>query len=328
MKNLISFFIFLFALAGCNKNAIPPVSGEVKNVAAGTIYLQRYDNKSYFAIDSAEIVDGKFRFVNDIKRPEIYGLSLDNSTNPTHSYLLFLDKNPATIKFDTAQRYANTVVSGSNEHLLYKQLLEDLKRPISDVLRANPKSIAALYIFYRYYSYRLSPDEIRENLALLDTALQNTDYARLLLSVADNSDNVAIGKKAPDFHAVTIDGKDAYLSDYLGKGYVLIDFWASWCRPCRKESPELVALYNKFKNKGLKIVGLSLDRDTKPWLEAIKEDNYTWTQLIDLNAWAGEGIKTYNVRVIPSNYLIDADGIIVAKNLRGEDLEKLIETFY
>jgi peroxiredoxin len=317
----------MLGLVGCANRVQPDLSGTVADVFSGKIYLQRYDNKSYFTIDSAEIKHGTFQFPELTELPEIYGLSLTNSNNPTHSYLLFLGKDPVRVELDTAQRFKNTKVTGSIEQDLYKKLAEQLETPIGEILKEHPSSFAALYIFYRYYSYRLSPEEIWENIGLLDTTLQHTKYVELLKTVADNGNNTTIGKKAPDFRAKDKEGKPVQLSDYLGQGYVLIDFWASWCAPCRRESPSLVKLYEKHKGKGFEIVGLSLDRSVDAWIKAIHDDHYIWPQLIDTDAWAGEGITAYNVRVIPSNYLINKDGIIVAKNLRGEDLDKWIETY-
>jgi peroxiredoxin len=331
MKSIKLLFVAVLGtlwLTGCGNHVQPNLSGTVANASSsGKVYLQRYDNKSYFTIDSAEIKNGTFQFSGLTELPEIYGLSLDNSSDPTHSYLLFLGKEPVSVELDTVQRFKNTKVTGSVEQDLYKKLLGQLKTPIHEIFKEHPSSLAALYIFYRYYSYRLSPEEIRENIGLLDTTLQNTKYVELLKVVADTNDKVAIGKNAPDFQAKTIDGKQVKLSDYLGQGYVLIDFWASWCGPCRRESPSLVKLYEKYKGKGLEIVSLSLDRTVDPWIKAIRDDHFYWPQLIDTNAWAGEGVTAYNVRVIPSNYLINREGIIVAKNLRGEDLDKLIGTF-
>jgi peroxiredoxin len=321
------FFTLIVAaliIAGCADNANKlNLSGVVKNVSSGTIYLQRYENKSFFTIDSTEIVNGTFKFTGEVQLPEIYGLAIDNSGNPFHSFIIFLDNSPIKVELDTVNEFKNTVVTGSKEQDLLKQFSGKLKTPVGEILKEHPSSLAALYVFYRYYSYRLSPDEIKENLKLLDPKFQNTEYVRGLTELADNLDRVAIGKKAPNFQAQTRDGKSVALSDFIGRGYVLIDFWASWCSPCRKENPDLVKLYDKYKDQGFEFVSVSLDHKTDAWINAVTKDGLTWTQLIDLNAWAGEGVKTYGVRLIPYKFLIDKDGVIVAKNLRGENLDEL-----
>ncbi len=138
----------------------------------------------------------------------------------------------------------------------------------------------------------------------------------------------AIGTMAPDFTQNDVDGKPVKLSVYREKSYVLLDFWASWCGPCRQENPNVVRVYNKYKNRNFKILGVSLDKATgkADWLQAIKDDGLTWTQVSDLKFWNNEAASLYFVQSIPQNYLIDPNGKIIAKNLRGAELEaKLIE---
>jgi thiol-disulfide isomerase/thioredoxin len=116
------------------------------------------------------------------------------------------------------------------------------------------------------------------------------------------------------------------LSSFRGK-YVLVDFWASWCGPCRQENPNVVKLYNKYKGKGFTILGVSLDKagDKPAWLAAIKNDGLTWTQVSDLNGWSNLAARLYGVQSIPQNFLIDPQGKIVAKGLRGDDLDAALE---
>ncbi|MDW8289051.1 MAG: TlpA disulfide reductase family protein, partial [Flammeovirgaceae bacterium] len=106
---------------------------------------------------------------------------------------------------------------------------------------------------------------------------------------------------------------------------VLIDFWASWCGPCRRENPNVVKLYEKYKHKGFEIYGVSLDRDRKAWIEAIKEDGLPWIHVSDLKFWQSEAAKLYNISAIPTTVLLDKEGKIIAKNLRGKALEEAIE---
>jgi peroxiredoxin len=328
IKNIITVFISVILVTGCGKNPDRlNLSGIVINSSSGVIYLQRYENKSFFTIDSAQISDGKFQFTTEVKLPEIYGLSIDDSGNPFHSFVVCLDSNPITVELDTVNEFRNTVVTGSVEQDLLNDFTKKYRMPIHDILKEHPKSLAALYTFYRYYSYRLSPEEIRANLQLVDSSFIHSEYVKVLEELADNLEKVSVGSKAPDFLAKTVKGNTVKLSDYLGRGYVLIDFWASWCVPCRKESPELKEVYKKYKERGLEVIGVSLDHKTEHWIGAIKQDDLPWIQLVDYDAWAGEGVKTYGVRLIPYKFLIDREGVIVAKNLRGEDLDEVIKAF-
>ena len=150
-------------------------------------------------------------------------------------------------------------------------------------------------------------------------------FCSSLKELTDKQKKTAVGTKFVDFEMQTPDGKSVKLSDYVGKGkVVLVDFWASWCGPCRREMPNLVEAYAKFKGKNFEIVGVSLDQDGAAWKEAINKLNMTWPQMSDLKFWQSEGAQLYAVNSIPHTVLIDGDGTIIARGLHGEELQTKI----
>jgi peroxiredoxin len=152
-------------------------------------------------------------------------------------------------------------------------------------------------------------------------------FNQMLQQNQTKSATVGEGSMAPEIVMPDVNGQSFALSSLRGK-YVLVDFWASWCGPCRGENPNVEAAYNKFKDKNFTIVGVSLDKDKKAWIDAIKADHLTWIEISDLKEWNSDAVTLYNLESIPSNVLIDPTGKIIAKDLRGDDLQnKLSELF-
>lgn len=178
------------------------------------------------------------------------------------------------------------------------------------------------------YSYDMDPNKdvvlLERRMLSLDSTAKNNVYASGVQRVIDKGKVASVGSKATDFNLKDTSGKTVSLSQFKGK-YVLLDFWASWCGPCRKENPNVVSAYHKFQNKNFTILSVSIDTEPANWLQAIKNDKLTWTHVIDVRTAESSVGVMYNVETIPQNFLIDPNGNIIAKNLRGPALENKLQ---
>jgi len=188
-----------------------------------------------------------------------------------------------------------------------------------EFIRANPNSYVSLSLLASKMNY-MEPAKFRSFYNGLSMQIKGTEVGKGLASRMEIALRTGIGSPAINFTQNTPDQKPFTLSSLKGK-YVLIDFWASWCGPCRGENPHLVSAYSEFKDKNFEIVSISLDEKKDRWLAAIKQDNMSWIHVSDLKGWYNKVAAAYGIRAIPRNFLIDPNGIIIAKNLRGEEVE-------
>ncbi len=232
------------------------------------------------------------------------------------------DYKTATEKKDTA---ALAIVTK-----IYQGISEKRRKNISDYIKENPKSFVSLNFIK---DMAMNPDEktlkmIQGLFLELDPSLQfSANGKRIADRMAFRAKGMLMGKHAGDFSQPTVDGKMVKLSDYKGK-YVLLDFWASWCGPCREENPNVLAAYNRYKDKGFDVLAVSLDKDVDKWVKAIKEDKMPWTQVSDLKVSKNDAVVQFGVLGIPDNFLIDPNGIVIARALRGEELNKKLEEVF
>lgn len=233
-------------------------------------------------------------------------------------------------KMNEAQQKSDTVVMNSLRKE-YGKFQEEFTTQSEDYLKTHPKAFISTLILESFFN-QMTPDiiKIKKYYTALDQSLKDTKTGKSIKTKLDQIEkpvaavgSVGIGSVAPDFAAPSPEGKTISLKESLGK-VTIIDFWASWCAPCRAENPNVVAMYNELHGKGLNIISVSLDKDANKWKEAITKDKLSWNQISNLKFWDEPIAATYGVKSIPATFILDANGTIVAKDLRGAELKAKI----
>lgn len=227
-----------------------------------------------------------------------------------------------------AAKAANDTVTSNQLIKEYFSLRDKLQAFQGEYAKTNNKSfISVLIIKDLLNNPENTFEEVSEMYKNLAPELKTNKYAKKIEETLANLSKITVGKKAPDFSAKSHEGKEISLKSAMGTKVTIIDFWASWCKPCRIENPNMVSLYNEFKDSGLSIIGVSLDQEGKleDWKNAIVQDKLTWFHVSNLKFWEDPIAQLYNVKSIPAIFVLDANGTIVAKDIRGEELKRKVQ---
>lgn len=357
----LAIFSLIFACNQQNNNEQSgyTINGTIAAYDSGYVYLQKVNDGELTSVDSMICAEGKFTFKGSVDFPEMYyltfgdrrhmaGIFLENSDILINAQLDSLDDikitgskaqdeykqykdelHPFDNKMkDLYKQYSDAEKAGNKVLMdqidsLYETLYEDKLTFVKNYIGNHNKSVVIPYILNRELSYSLDVNELDSMVNLLDSTLNPSSYVKTLKERVAILRNVEVGKPAPDFTLNDTIGNAISLSSFKGK-YLLIDFWAAWCGPCRRENPNNVKLYADYKDKGFEILGVSFDKNREDWVKAINKDGLTWPQVSDLKYWKSEAGKLYGVSAIPHTVLLDKEGIIIAKDLRGDELRAKI----
>ena len=359
MKKVIYLFATAALLAACSGNKGYTVTGTVEGAQDGdTIHLVMMDGRMPVSLATAIVKGGAFSLKGTQDTAQVRYLTLHAPDHCALAADFFLENGD--IKADL--REEGTAITGTPNNDAYQAIrnqTNELNKQMADIyeamadtaltdeqrqakaeemsamqdkvvdvmkegIRKNIANAVGVHLLKQNYYY-MDVNELDPLMPQIP-ALYAQDEA--IVRIKDNVEKMkatAVGQKFTDFEMQTPDGKPVKLSDYAGQGkVVLVDFWASWCGPCRREMPNLVDLYAKYKNKGFEIVGVSLDRDAESWQKGIKDLGITWPQMSDLKYWNCEGAKLYAVSSIPHTVLIGGDGTILARGLHGDELQEAV----
>ncbi len=364
MRNVLAILVFAMAAISCHSAKDEfSIKGSIAGVKTGKIYLLKLVGEQPQPIDTANIVDGKFAFKGKMEIPDIRILRLDDQN---YFATFFLDNANITVTANK-DSLRNTKITGSPTQDIFKIYISEMEKLNKDVMALQGKyqnamstgntaeaekakidyqamidnnkvytknfvkehsnSVVSAYITIFQLANQLDATELDSITSKFAPEISKSEYVVKLKEIIQEQKKTAVGAMAPDFTMNDPEGKPIQLSSLKGK-IVLVDFWASWCGPCRQENPNIVKMYQQYHGKGFEILGVSLDKTKEDWVKAIKDDNLTWMHVSDLQYWQNAAARLYSVNAIPQSFLLDRDGKIIGKGLRGEQLEKKLSELF
>ncbi len=344
-------------VASCSSEKKYVLTGNVSAKDSTQVFLQKRAAGAMISLDSAYIINGKFKMTGVIDYPQIVTLG-QKGVRGGKSF--FIENSDIMINGNIDSLYAASVTGSSTqaEYEAYLAQFDDFNKQMEETfgkfkdafeagnqaeadslenqmneidskmvdikkeyVASHPSSFISP-IIVNEVSYYMEAPEMENLLSTLDSSLNNVAIVVNLQEKLGRMKAVMIGEKAPDFTQNDVDGNPVALYSRIGGDtkLLLVDFWASWCGPCRQENPNVVGVYAAFHKKGFDVFGVSLDSNGDKWKQAIADDKLTWTHVSDLQYWKSAPAQLYAVNAIPSNFLLDENGVIIAHNLRGKDL--------
>lgn len=304
-----------------------------EGIAGDTVQIRiiRFNSKMKPRTGTFFLEPGKIQMSIDttINRAVVSGTRLNNAYGEYNNTMtsLFAEADKAESKWAEIEKKGEMTPEKYDEkEAEEKALMDKIEKTTADLVKNNVDNVLGTEVFYGN-SYLLNTETLAELMPMLPEKVKSTDRYKKLETRVAAQQATGKGKSFTDIKGNELfSGREVALSDYAGKGkVVLVDFWASWCGPCRRSMPDLVKLYSEYKDRGFLIVGVSLDDSKEKWAEAVNADGITWPQFSNLKGWDEPGAKAYGVGSIPHTVLIDKNGVIVDKNLHGNALRKKIE---
>jgi peroxiredoxin len=359
MKKLLLLLSFVPALLWAQNTPKGfAIKGKVNGLSDGEVKITTVQ-EDHRIIASGTASGGSFAVNGSVPEPGLYFLVLSDQ-QPQY---IFLDNSAITISGDR-QDIKNIKIVGSPSHSdfvefsktfnplfgslnalaagmekepnqkkredmanQYKEQIAQVDVEVGKFVAAHRSSYVSTFLLMVTQQVSIDPNVMEARFNSIDPSVRSSETGKQLAQNIAFSKIGAVGTDAIDFTQNDVNGKPVTLSSFKGK-YVLVDFWASWCRPCRAENPNVVKVYNKFKDKNFTILGVSLDQQKEAWVRAIQTDHLGWNHVSDLQQWNNAVAQLYHIQSIPGNFLIDPNGKIIAKDLRGSDLEqKLCQLF-